>query len=478
MTLLRRTLVTFAWILVLMLAACGYVLHGLNRLAEHEARQRRISEAVEHAHFLDAASLRAILLVEQYVNIPDRDKLEELQSLRTEAEAKRRSLRAVTALPRIRELLDLFDALQPLRQKVLDEMIAASEAQSSGMLLLRQQRDVMDHHSRSYLREIVEIENEEMARSVRESEAYAHELRRNTVIVFALIIILTVLTSTATVSGISRRVVPLLEMAPRVSKGDFAARVPVQGRDEIARLSGAFNRMAAELQALDKAKEEFVALASHQLRTPATAVKANIAMLLDGYFGALTGEQEEYLRDAYQANERQLEIIDEILSVARVETGRFAIQRSDVDLRALVEASVAEGRFHMTSRGQALEVTVPSDPVPVQADGPKLRMVLDNLLSNASKYTPESGRIRLSLEPQADDVWIKVQDSGVGISAEDQHRLFTKFSRIGNPLSVSAGGTGLGLYLAREIVQLHGGTITVESRENEGSLFLVRLPRR
>jgi signal transduction histidine kinase len=474
MTLVPRTIMTFAWIVLLMLVACGYALVGLDRLEEEEARQQRIGEALAHAHFLDAASLQAMLLVEQYLDTRDPAKLADLARVRAGAEERRRALRAMTVLPEVRQLVDAFDSLQPHRLRVTDDMLAS---EGDELVMFRRKRDALDQAARSFLGRIVAIESEAMARARRETELLGRELRRNTTIVFAVTLVLTVLTSFAMIRGISRRVMPLVQMAPRVSQGDFAARVPVEGRDEIAMLSAALNRMAGDLQELDTAKEEFVALASHQLRTPATAVKANLAMLLDGYFGEVTAEQREYLRDAYDANERQLQVIDEILYVARVETGRLAIQKANVEMKALVEAAVAEGRFAIGTRRQDLEVSMPTQAVELSADAPKLRMVVDNLLSNASKYTPEGGRIHVSLQAEGPDVVLEVRDTGVGISPEDQRKLFAKFSRVGNPLSVSAGGTGLGLYLAREIVHLHAGEITVESREGEGSVFRVRLPR-
>ena len=474
MKLVQRTVASFAGVLILMLLVCGYLLHGLAELAEADRDQRQIGQAVEHAHFIDAALLGAILLLEQYVDGPDPAKLAALGALRREAAERRQALRAITRLPRVVELLDAYDEVQPRRVALAEEIIQAANSGRDTVVGIRQLRDALDQRVRGYVREIVQIENAAMADSTQRSEALSSELRRNVLILFGAILVLTLAAAAGSARGISRRVVPLMAMARRVSVGDFAARVPVEGKDEVATLCAALNHMAGELQELDQAKDEFVALASHQLRTPATAVKGNLAMLLDGYFGEVAGEQREFLQDAYDANERQMEVIDAILNVARAETGRLRIEKAEVDMAALVDGVVAEHRFEIESRRQQLQWQRPG-ALAATADPAKMRMVADNLLSNASKYTPAEGTLRVSLSRTTDGIVLEVADSGVGIAPDDKDRLFRKFSRIDNPLS-AVGGTGLGLFLAAEIVRLHGGEITVESEPGRGSTFRVRIP--
>lgn len=474
MTLARRTILSFAWVLMLAIIACGYVLYGLDRIASGQAEERRIGKAVAYAHAMDATLLKAILLLEQYVDYADSAKLRELGALRLEAAGDRRALRLITRLPRVLELLDAYEALQPQRVALADRIIEGGEE----MIILRQQRDAMDVRSREILHNIVALETEAMSAAAAHTAALAGELRRNTVVLFLALIGMAILISLSAARDIARRVTPLLGMSREVSSGNFAARVKVEGDDEVATLAAALNEMAVQLHELDQVKDEFVGLASHQLRTPATAVKANLAMLLDGYFGEVSAEQREFLQDAYDANERQLEVIEDILNVARAETGRLVLETASLDLVQLVQQSVSEHRLGISSRHQRLDLALPAGPVILTLDGKKMRMVVDNLVSNASKYTAEGGSIGVTLEEAGDQVVIEVSDSGVGIAAEDRDRLFRKFSRVDNPLSVSAGGTGLGLYLAGEIVRLHDGEITVESEPGKGSIFRVLLPRR
>jgi PAS domain S-box-containing protein len=227
---------------------------------------------------------------------------------------------------------------------------------------------------------------------------------------------------------------------------------------------------------LEKAKEEFVSLASHQLRTPATGVKAFTSMLLDGYAGKLTAKQREFLLKAVDSNERQLQIIDDMLNVARADSGRLVLVLEKLDLADMVAKVVDEQRSTIEGRHQTITVTGPKKGPELVADPSRLRMVIENFLSNASKYTPEKGK--LAIDFSADDklVTIKISDSGVGIAKKDIARLFKKFSRIDNPLSTAVGGTGLGLYLAGKIIELHKGKINVESKIGKGTTFAIQLP--
>ncbi|HYC36583.1 MAG TPA: HAMP domain-containing sensor histidine kinase [Usitatibacter sp.] len=474
-TLAHRAVLSLASVLLLAMLACGYVVHGFNELTTAAAEQRRISEALEHANALDTLTLRSIVLLEQHIDVPDSSRLNALAGLREEARIRTGKLRAITALPRVTHLLDEYEKLQPFRISLADRMIEAGET-AGGMFLIRQQRDALDRRAQRFIDEIVDVEVKAMNISVRDMEALSADLRRNSVMLFAGLMVITLAISIAMARDISSRLLPLVAMAEEVSRGRFATRIPVRGRDEISTLSQTFNHMAERLSELDKAKDEFVALASHQLRTPATAVKANLAMLLDGYFGPLTAEQREYVQDAYDSNERQMDVIDDILNVARAETGRLSIDRALSDLGALAADAIAEHRFGIAAQGQALQVELPPEPIEMALDARKIRMVLDNLLSNASKYTPQGGTIRIAVRRTAGGAEVVVADNGVGIAPHQRDLLFRKFSRIDNALSTSAGGTGLGLYLADKVVRLHGGEISVQSAEGEGSTFRVFLP--
>lgn len=231
-----------------------------------------------------------------------------------------------------------------------------------------------------------------------------------------------------------------------------------------------------QLIEVNKAKDEFIAVASHQLRTPATAVKQYLGMTLEGYVGQLSDVQKDMLSKAYESNERQIGIVNNLLHVASVDGGVITLNKESTLLSAILKESVDELRETIKERKQKVVVTMSKNERTIRADTVKMRMVFENILSNASKYSYENTTIKLSLDYDEHHARIVITDRGVGISKEDTKKLFKKFSRIDNSLSVAVGGTGLGLYWAHKIVELHEGAITVDSKLGKGTSFIISLP--
>jgi two-component system sensor histidine kinase/response regulator len=232
-----------------------------------------------------------------------------------------------------------------------------------------------------------------------------------------------------------------------------------------------------QLLEINRSKDEFIALASHQLRTPATAVKQYIGMILEGYAGDITAEQEKFLRAAYESNERQIQVVNDILRVAKLDLKKIVLKKAKTNLVKLLDSILHDSMSQFEGRDQQLVFNKPAAAVSVPIDGEYIRMAIGNIIDNASKYTPEGKEITVTIaEPEKDAVRVIIRDEGVGIPAESLDKLFKKFSRIENPLSVKVGGTGLGLYWAKEIIELHGGTIEVASKVDKGTSFTIWLP--
>lgn len=230
-----------------------------------------------------------------------------------------------------------------------------------------------------------------------------------------------------------------------------------------------------QLMAINKSKDEFIALASHQLRTPATVVKQYLRMVLDGYAGPISPEQQLFLDNAYISNERQIRIVDDILRVAQLDLDKVTLHLTKVDVGKLLAGIVEELQSYTAERSQMVQFEKPKKPVEVYADEKYLRMAVGNILDNASKYTPDHKAIYVSVAQEDAQVVVAVRDEGVGISKQDLPKLFMKFSRVNNPLSIKVGGTGLGLYWAKEVIQLHGGSVSVTSKLGTGTTFTIRL---
>lgn len=228
-----------------------------------------------------------------------------------------------------------------------------------------------------------------------------------------------------------------------------------------------------EIQA---AKDDLLSLASHQLRTPATIVKQYLGMLLQGYVGKLRGEQRDIIQNAYDSNEKQLEIISQLLYVARLDAGRITIRPELININQLVRKIAKNQSSLAKERDQTINIILPRQPIKVAADTHYLSMALDNLLNNSIKYTPDKGKITLSVKQIADEAIIEVSDTGSGINSNEIGHIFDKFTRGTNPLSTQVNGSGLGLYLTKQIIDRHGGSIDVNSEVDKGTLFEIRLP--
>lgn len=233
-----------------------------------------------------------------------------------------------------------------------------------------------------------------------------------------------------------------------------------------------------ELLRLNKSKDEFIALASHQLRTPATGVKQFLGMLLEGFAGELdiTPDQRRLLQTAYESNDRQIAIVNDLLLIATIDAGKITLQNHTVDVVSYIKEIVESYELKFSDKKQEVEFNCKELSLKVRIDDIRLRMAIENLLDNACKYSPEGGVTTVSVKKTKDSVAISVADQGVGIDKKDFAKLFQKFSRIPNSLSAASGGTGLGLYWAHRIVELHGGKLTVSSQPQKGSTFKINLP--
>jgi PAS domain S-box-containing protein len=233
-------------------------------------------------------------------------------------------------------------------------------------------------------------------------------------------------------------------------------------------------RDITERKQLDRMKDEFVGTVSHELRTPLTAIKGFIELVLDGDAGPVADTQREFLEVAARNADRLGSVINDILDVSRIESQGLEIRLEPTDLAAVLEDVASTFRLMAHTKGLTLHHVVGNVPK-VLGDAPRLVQVFSNLLSNAIKYTPK-GEVGIRAVVANDRVEVVVHDTGIGLTQEDQGQLFTKFFRGRNPVVTDSGGTGLGLVIARAIVEKHQGTIDVESRSGEGTRFRVTLP--
>lgn len=231
------------------------------------------------------------------------------------------------------------------------------------------------------------------------------------------------------------------------------------------------------LKEIDEAKDEFISMASHQLRTPLTSMKGYVSMVLDGDAGAITKSQQTLLRQAYNSSQRMVYLIADLLNVSRLKTGKFIINNKEINLPQLIESELSQLTESAAARGVRFYYQKPDNFPPLSLDEMKIRQVVMNYLDNALYYTPKGGRVYVELKCDNDKIDFVVTDTGLGVPKAEQHKLFTKFFRAQNAKQMRPDGTGLGLYMTRKIIIAQGGTILFSSVEGQGSSFGFRFPR-
>ncbi len=226
-----------------------------------------------------------------------------------------------------------------------------------------------------------------------------------------------------------------------------------------------------KLKALDETKDEFISMASHQLRTPLTSVKGYLSMVLEGDAGKVGAAQRKLLDQAFVSSQRMVYLIADLLNVSRLRTGKFVIESTPTNLAQVVEGEISQLTETASARNLKLVYKKPKKFPSLMLDETKIRQVIMNFVDNAIYYTPSGGRITVDIKDDAHSVEFTVTDNGIGIPREEQHHLFTKFFRAGNARKARPDGTGLGLFMAKKVIAAQGGSIIFKSQEGKGSTF-------
>ena len=232
-----------------------------------------------------------------------------------------------------------------------------------------------------------------------------------------------------------------------------------------------------QLRELDKVKTEFISVAAHQLRTPLSAIKWTLGLLIDEHSENLTPQQRSLLMKGFESNERIIKLINEMLIVTRIESGKIRLTFAPIHIEDLIESTVIDFASQAHVRKIALSFDAPRERLPfISADSEQIRNVIQNLIENSIRYTPEGGSIRLGATVQNGMVRVTVTDTGIGIPERQQPSIFIKFFRADNAVRRQTDGSGLGLFIAKSVVEKHGGKLMFESIEGKGTTFSFTLP--
>jgi signal transduction histidine kinase len=273
----------------------------------------------------------------------------------------------------------------------------------------------------------------------------------------------------------------LHEGATRVAAGELGARVTVQGADEVADLARAFNHMSQELgrhfdreRRLELSRRSLIAAVSHDLRTPLASIRAMVEAINDG---VVTDAEtiRRYLGLIERESHHLGQLIEDLFELSRIESGSLDLRLASIPVAELVAETVEGMRIQAEERGVALQAVFPDDVPALSLDGPRIQRALVNLIQNALRHTPPGGQVQIEVARQNGHVQVAVADTGEGIAPEDQPYVFDQFYRGEKSRSRESGGAGLGLAIARGIVEAHRGSISVESEPGQGARFVVTL---
>jgi signal transduction histidine kinase len=275
---------------------------------------------------------------------------------------------------------------------------------------------------------------------------------------------------------LSRRILAPVEALSRaargLARGDFSQRVDVRSRDEVGELARTFNTMAEELKRADEMRRNLVADVAHELRTPLTNIRGYIEAIRDG----LVKPDAATLNSIYEEVLLLSRLIEDLQLLALAEAGQLPLHLQTCDLSEVVRKAAAAVQPQAEAKGLSLTVAVPGR-LPVRADPERTGQVLRNLLTNAVNYTPRGGRITVAVEEAGEEAEVRVVDTGVGIPPEELPYIFERFYRVDKSRSRATGGTGLGLTIARRLVEAQGGRMRAESQVGRGSTFIFTLPK-
>ncbi len=302
------------------------------------------------------------------------------------------------------------------------------------------------------------------------------------IFIFLCVLILVALSAIYFAKGISAPVEMLHIATKEYTKGNLLYRTKIETNDEIGDLADNFNKMAGtiassieDIRQEEKMKSDFIAIAAHQLRTPLTGLKWSIDFLISEDAGKLNLDQKQMIEKAFRATKQMVDLVNDLLNISKIEEGHFNINLKKQSILQVFEN--IKNMFQNTKENNIiLKINdIPTLPL-LNIDDKKIEMALENIIDNAIKYSPPGGTVELKVVYQKQEVVISVKDSGIGISKNEKERIFTKFFRSKEALIKHPDGSGLGLYISKNIIEQHKGKMWFDSKENEGTTFYISLP--
>jgi signal transduction histidine kinase len=312
---------------------------------------------------------------------------------------------------------------------------------------------------------------------LQDADAVIRDVRNQIVLVTLASVVAVLLLAPLFAIRLVRPIRELQKSAEAIEQGKLETKVDIHTQDELEELGGAFNKMTKGLRRLEELREEFVFVAAHELRSPVTVIKGYASMILGGDAGPIKKQVRDYLKEIDRANQRLLQLVEDLLEVARSEAGRLNIEVERVDVSKPVGEAVAELVQLAREKSISLDYQKPANLPAARADERRIKEIMVNLVNNAIKYTRQGGSVKVFHEVKGQELITHVQDNGLGIAKEAQDKIFEKFYRVQTKETSDIQGTGLGLFIVKQLVEKMKGRIWFVSEKDKGSTFSFSLPK-
>ncbi|MBU6500257.1 MAG: sensor histidine kinase [Patescibacteria group bacterium] len=310
-----------------------------------------------------------------------------------------------------------------------------------------------------------------------EADASVNDILYKNILLSGAVLVLVIIVSIIFAIILVRPIKALEKGTELVSQGKFEERVKINTGDELEELGNAFNKMIAGLKQLQELKDEFVFIAAHELRTPVAAIRGYLSLVLDGVTGPITDKTKDLIKKVINSNQRLIQLVNDLLEVSRSEVGKLTIKVAAIDIEEPIDVVMNELRPLAEDKSVEMSYEIPENLPKVMADSDRVKEVMTNLVGNAIKYNNDGGWVRVKHEVKNKMLITYVTDNGFGMAPEAQKKLFEKFYRVQTEKTQNITGTGLGLFIVKQIVEKMGGKIWGESEgEGKGSTFGFSLP--
>ena len=481
LSILFRLIISYLLIIVVVLLSGIYTIWNLseiNRLigtvTNEDAREIHLSEeSLEILYSATAAD-------EKFFVSRDKTYFRQFKTLGEEFEKRMTELASLADTPRKKELLARVRALQSHYRKFFDDTAGPTGSRivpEREIARLRAERDRSTSETAQRLRDLTKVASTERDERLVRIEAISVRTANAILVSLIVAVMMVIVISAFNTHSVSAPISRLREKTKAVAGGNFGEPLHIPSPPEIRELADAFNAMCDRLRELDQMKIDYIGHLSHELRTPLTAIKEASSMLQEGLFAALPERERELQGLIREECERLIRSVNRLLDFSMMESGMMPLTLQDAELQPIVEKNLQRFSPLAQRKNTTLQVRIPPELPRLRMDTEKIDVVLENLLSNALKFTPDGGLITITARHRADAnrVEVSVSDTGRGIPESGLKEVFEKFRRVDDGKG-AVRGTGLGLAIVKHIINAHGGHVWAESEFGKGSTFTFSLP--